>query len=82
MTKKNVEAKSHFESKHPTSTFATCFPGQVDPTVPGFMADESASKSSSGSSSAPKGEGGTTKKKTEDLSFLDSALESKQYKKK
>jgi hypothetical protein len=39
MTKKNVEAKSHFESKHPTSTFAICFPGQVDPTVPGFVAE-------------------------------------------
>ena len=79
MTKKNVEAKSHFESKHPTSTFAICFPNQVDPTVPGFGAEESNSKpsgsSSSSSTSAPK-------KKTEDLSFLDAALDSKNYKKK
>ena len=27
MTKKNVEAKSHSDSKHPTSTFEICFPG-------------------------------------------------------
>jgi hypothetical protein len=33
MTKKNVDAKVHFESKHPTSTFAVCFPGFFDPTV-------------------------------------------------
>ena len=27
MTKKNVEAKTHCDSRHPTSTFAVCFPG-------------------------------------------------------
>ena len=80
MTKKNVEAKSHFESKHPTSTFAICFPYQTDPTVPGFGVEDSNSKPSSSSSSSS-----TTsapKKKTEDLSFLDAALDSKNYKKK
>ena len=33
MTKKNIEAKAHFDSRHPTSTFSICFPGQFDPTV-------------------------------------------------
>ena len=33
MTKKNIEAVSHFTSRHPTSTFITCFPGQFDPTA-------------------------------------------------
>lgn len=32
MTKTNTEAKTHFESKHPASSFATCFPGRFDPT--------------------------------------------------
>eukprot|EP01035_Chromulina_nebulosa_P033281 gene33281-44551_t len=80
MTKKNVEAKSHFESKHPTSTFAICFPNQIDPTVPGFATEGTSSKQSSSSSSSSAAS--APKKKTEDLSFLDAALDSKNYKKK
>ena len=77
MTKKNVEAKAHFESKHPTSTFATCFPGQIDPTVPGFDAVSNDTNTVKQSSTNE-----VKKKKNEDLSFLDAALDSKAYKKK
>lgn len=42
MTKKNVDAKVHFESKHPTSTFAVCFPGFFDPTLCTASAEEGA----------------------------------------
>ena len=81
MTKKNVEAKSHFESKHPTSTFATCFPGQVDPTVPGFVAEGEGGAAKASSASAPSRPttAGAPKKKSDDLSFLDAALDSKNY---
>lgn len=80
MTKKNVEAKSHFESKHPTSTFPTCFPGQVDPTVPGFNPEgTTAAKPSSTSAAGSSAPAAAPKKKTDDLSFLDSALDSKNY---
>jgi hypothetical protein len=78
MTKKNVEAKVHFEARHPTSTFATCFPGQFDPTVAvapaeptAASAGASASAGAGASSAAPK------KKKSDDLSFLDAALNPK-----
>eukprot|EP00597_Dinobryon_sp_UTEXLB2267_P000546 CAMPEP_0170062684 /NCGR_PEP_ID=MMETSP0019_2-20121128/3819_1 /TAXON_ID=98059 /ORGANISM="Dinobryon sp., Strain UTEXLB2267" /LENGTH=134 /DNA_ID=CAMNT_0010268895 /DNA_START=49 /DNA_END=453 /DNA_ORIENTATION=+ len=80
MTKKNVEAKSHFESKHPTSTFAICFPGQVDPTVPGFNPEgTTAAKPSGTTSTASTAPVAAPKKKVDDLSFLDSALDSKNY---
>lgn len=82
MTKKNVEAKSHFESKHPTSTFALCFPNQIDPTVPGFAAEGTSSSKQSSSSASSSAVASAPKKKTEDLSFLDAALDSKNYKKK
>ena len=72
MTKKNVEAKAHFESKHPTSTFATCFPGQIDPTVPGF--DAAPSNDSNNSNVKQSSTTEVKKKKTDDLSFLDVIL--------
>ena len=33
MTSTNTEAREHFTSRHPTSTFAECFPGHFDPTA-------------------------------------------------
>ena len=76
-TKKNIEALSHFQSRHPTFTFAACFPGAFDPTAAPVP-----SETSSSSSSAPVVAQAPKKKSTEDLSFLDSALDSKQFKKK
>ena len=37
-TKTNTELRQHAESKHPTQTFAQCFPGQFDPTAPAAAA--------------------------------------------
>ncbi len=68
MTKKNIEAKAHFDSRHPTSTFAACFPGHSDPTVEAPVAAAAAS-GGGGGGSVPK------KKVVEDLSFLDAALD-------
>jgi hypothetical protein len=48
MTKKNIEAVAHWEAKHPTVTFATCFPGQYDPTQEGVAAASASSSSSAG----------------------------------
>ena len=58
ITKKNIEAKAHFESRHPSSTFAECWPGCFDPTVvavatpPAPSASASAASSSTSSSSS------------------------------
>lgn len=76
-TKKNIEAMTHFQSRHPTCTFSTCFPGAFDPTAPVAAAEVTDASASSAAPAAPK-----PKKKTDDLSFLDSALDSKQFKKK
>ena len=81
MTKKNIEAKAHWESKHPSSSFDICWPGQFNPdSVVAAAADTAADGASSSApavvAAAPK------KKKTEDLSFLDAALDKKVYKKK
>ena len=93
MTKRNVEAKAHFESRHPTSTFALCWPGQFDPSVVAaattdgvreekkldkdFIRAEAAKARAIAEGAAPK-----MKKKTEDLSFLDAALVPPSNKKK
>lgn len=68
MTKTNTEAKTHWEARHPACTFATCFPGQFDPTVAPVPVVGGGGESKTG--------GTTTKKaaKTNDLSFLDDAL--------
>ena len=84
MSKSNTDAKVHCSSKHPTSTFAICFPGQFDPTLApaatatastgggkidiDFVRGEAAKKKSIA-------EGGGKKAKSKDLSFLDAALE-------
>ena len=81
MTKTNSEAKAHAESRHPTSTFAVCFPNQPDPnavtavsTAPPTASSSSnaESKPSSAAPSAMK-----KKKAKEDLSFLDASLNPK-----
>ncbi len=79
-TKKNIEAKSHWESRHnPGFTFAQCFPtALVDPTVTPVAGAVDASATSS-TTTAPVA---APKKKKEDLSFLNAALESGQYKRK
>ena len=73
-TKKNVEAKAHWESRHPTLTFAACWPGIFDPTAPGAVEEKEATASApvaAAAASAPK------KKAAADLSFLDAALKKK-----
>eukprot|EP01038_Epipyxis_sp_PR26KG_P007636 gene7636-10395_t len=77
MTKKNVEAQAHAESKHPTFTFAACWPGQFDPTV----VDTSSSMivDDTTTSAAPVVVAPPKKKPAADLSFLDAALDSKAY---
>ena len=73
-TKKNVEAKAHWESRHPTLTFAACWPGIFDPTAPGAVEEKEAKASApvaAAAASAPK------KKAAADLSFLDAALKKK-----
>lgn len=78
-TKKNVELRQHWESRHPTGTFATCFPGAFDPTAVEAAApaevDATAAPVAAPVAAAPV----APKKKKEDLSFLSSALESKAY---
>eukprot|EP00607_Mallomonas_marina_P011029 CAMPEP_0182422158 /NCGR_PEP_ID=MMETSP1167-20130531/7758_1 /TAXON_ID=2988 /ORGANISM="Mallomonas Sp, Strain CCMP3275" /LENGTH=133 /DNA_ID=CAMNT_0024599955 /DNA_START=87 /DNA_END=488 /DNA_ORIENTATION=- len=76
MTARNIEAKQHFESKHPTSTFAACFPGQFDPTavVIAATSEESKDKEAKSAASAAPAKSAAPKKKKEDLSFLDAAL--------
>jgi hypothetical protein len=78
MTKKNIEAKSHWESRHPTLTFAACFPGQLDPTVASNITEDEVKADDNvkaTTTTAPT----VVKKKTADLSFLDAALDSKAY---
>ena len=73
MTKRNVEAKAHFEAKHPTSTYAACFPGQFDPTI-AVAVEESKSGSAAVGAPVAVAQAVPKKKKAEDLSFLDAAL--------
>jgi len=70
MTKTNTEARQHAESKHSTFSFATCFPGQFDPTV--VVAVTPSAGSNSAATAAPIAKKAV--KKVDDLSFLDAAL--------
>ena len=74
-TKTNTEAKAHFESKHPTSTFTICFPtATFDPfAVP--IASATPTTTSTGTT-AGDAVAAVPKKavKKDDLSFLDSSL--------
>jgi hypothetical protein len=86
MTKTNTEAKAHVESKHPTVSFAECFPGQFDPTVSTSVAAPTTTTSDSTTSSTsmmtasatstetPAATAPKKTKKKEDLSFLDAAV--------
>lgn len=69
MSKTNTDAKIHCQSRHPTATFAQCFPGQFDPTVAVAPAEASAV-----AATAPVVVVVKPKPKTDDLSFLDSSL--------
>ena len=80
-TKKNVELKAHWESRHATSTFAICFPTTFDPTV-AVVGGDSATTTTTTTAAPTKVADAPKKKKTEDFSFLDSALNSKNFKKK
>jgi len=81
VTKTNTEHKTHFENRHATSTFASCFPGIFDPTVVVAQA-EKVDTAGGGSTATVAAEVVKPKKKKEDLSFLDAALDSKAGKKK
>lgn len=87
-TKTNTEAKAHWDSKHPTTTFAGCFPGAFDPTVAAAPAAvDAATKSMAGLKVDGAADGASAepekpKKKKEDLSFLDAALDPKASKPK
>jgi hypothetical protein len=74
MSKSNADARLHVESKHPTSTFACCFPGQFDPTVQTEAAPVQASTDNA--TPAPVVPAAKPKPKAADLSFLDAALDS------
>lgn len=84
VTKTNTEHKTHFENRHGTSTFAACFPGIFDPTAAPLptAAVESAGSGSTSTVAAIAAEPVKPKKKKEDLSFLDAALDPKAGKKK
>ena len=71
MSKSNADARLHVESKHPTATFASCFPGQFDPTV--AVAAAPVIQATTTATIAPKPK---PKAKSDDLSFLDAALSS------
>ena len=86
-TKTNTEAKQHFESRHPTVTFATCFVGAFDPTV---VVAAAAATATAGPDAVAKdlselkidAAPEKPKKKAADLSFLDASLDPKAGKKK
>jgi hypothetical protein len=80
VTKTNTEHKTHFENRHATSTFASCFPGIFDPTI--VVAAEKVDTAGGGSTTTVAAEVAKPKKKKEDLSFLDAALDPKAGKKK
>ena len=73
LTKKNVDARTHTESKHPGKTFAECFPCVIKHEA------ELAAEASGGGGGGGKGgagkTGGKKKGKEEDLSsLLDAGL--------
>ena len=79
VTKKNIEANAHWESRHPTITYAACWPGLFDPSAPAAAsatdgAAPAAAPAAAAAAPAPK------KKAAQDLSFLDAALDPKKKK--
>ena len=78
MTKTNTEARQHSESKHPSSTFAICFPGHFDPTAPTTATPApAAATSSSSATAAPTAAPAKKKAAKADLSFLDASVNPK-----
>jgi hypothetical protein len=84
MSKSNTDAKVHWSSKHASTTFAACFPGQFDPTVAvaasstdtaGGKQDIDFIRAEAKKKKAIAEGGGPKKAKSKDLSFLDAALE-------
>jgi len=71
MTSTNTEAKEHWSSRHPTCTFAECFPGQFDPTVTN---DAETTTTTTTSTSTSTGQPVAKKNTTQDMSFLNEAL--------
>lgn len=70
MSKSNTDARLHVENKHPTVSFAACFPGQMDPTVV-----SAAVEAAPVTAAAPVAVAAPPKvKKTDDFAFLDAAL--------
>ena len=78
MTKKNIEARAHYDSRHPTSTFAICFPGHFDPTI---AVVEEVKEAATEVAAKPVAPIVPKKKPAQDLSFLDAALDTKGKKK-
>ena len=70
MSKSNADARIHCDSKHPTHTFAQCFPGQFDPTVVAAAAPAAAEAAKP----AVQVQGPGKAKKSDDMSFLQEAL--------
>jgi hypothetical protein len=93
-TKTNTEARQHAESRHPAFTFAVCFVGAFDPTAAppaagGGAASSSAVEGDGGLAEdmaelkvEPAAAPEKPKKKKDDLSFLDAALDPKAASKK
>lgn len=87
MTKKNIEARAHYDSRHPTSTFAICFPGHFDPTIAIVEPEKEAAVAAAPAAAAADAEVKPAapvvpkKKPAQDLSFLDAALDTKGKKK-
>ena len=93
-TKTNTEARAHWDSKHPTLTFAQCFVGAFDPTVAAAapepptkelsglkIGDGAGAEAGGGDASGAAAAPEKKKKPKEDLSFLDAALDPKAAKK-
>ena len=74
MSKSNTDARLHCDSKHPTATFASCFPGQFDPTA--AVAVVAPVVTATAAAAAPAVVVAPKVKKAADLSFLDAALDS------
>jgi hypothetical protein len=73
MSKSNIDAKIHCESKHPGVPFAQCFPGQFDPTAPVEVAVAE--------KPVAQVQGPGKAKKVQDMSFLQDALTAQPAKK-
>jgi hypothetical protein len=80
VTKKNIEAKAHWESRHPTITYAACWPGLFDPSAPAAPSTDDATSAAPAAAAAAAPAAAPKKKAAQDLSFLDAALDPKKKK--